>query len=386
MVDTVVQPLFVFPELQRYAVKQRGDFETALRKQAVSGSRVQLSDPRDLELQPNGVTRRWSFRFTWPAFVKVSSLLCRGLAATVADLAGIRLISTNKTTQAPLFDATEAVTVFNRALYLRFDQIATNNVLLDRHQRVIDGIFSPQHQLLTNWSSYNLLAERLQHADAQCAFYAGRMQGRRMQVWFRDTQPLFSFPYNGTNWQAWYGYFMANAETANGAVGVEPVLYTPAGVCRLPIPGLGVTRVRHAGRKFQQSLDSMLESAVAWGRDVTGWRERMFALSQQPLCSADYVFDRSAMTRDTDWLRSAMKVPAVVARAAISRAVVRRDVKDGGLDLSEMGSVTPHGRTRLDFYCGLCETARRCAPTHRARLENFAGKILLAETWPPLFS
>ncbi len=250
-------PLYTYPKIRQFNRDQQRDLVLALERLESNSEVDPITRKDELQLRPDGRTKQGGWQYTALAFKQVSSLLGPGIGRLMPDLSGTRA----RDIPPEFLSGSMAIVFFNALLDLRFQPFSAYRMIHNRDTRQVEGLIGNKHQYLKNSEFVQSVDDAMSGAPIPNAFYAARLIGRQLFVWWRAASPFATLAIAGKPWPCYRGWFACNGEITGLAVRLTGAVFTPVGVCLGPYKTHGA-RVSHRGRKFMQRITAELGKVV----------------------------------------------------------------------------------------------------------------------------
>jgi hypothetical protein len=331
-----------------------------------------IADPEELVIGPDGTTRRGGYRFTSNSFRHVAQLLAPGLSKFLPDLAGEVL---RKDVDEEMLDAHHARDIFNKLAHLRFPALRRCRLLRDEKAKTIDGVVGQKHRSLENLNMLDATRSALESNGSDLRLYAASVASRKLMLWYRACEPMFTRDIHGYPWSFYHGYYFRNSESTGTSVRGGFTVFTKHGSCLTPFTKQ--SRVSHIGRDFTKRLSKMFQYIL--GSEVP---------RQALATSVDSMTQTSLGYTATDD-KERRKFKASFIKALGSLGLPQRWAGEAFEDTLAIGSLDMLGRqpllltsrdyaqrTHFDIFCPLVRMARDLPMAQRERVEQVAYKVL----------
>jgi len=335
-----------------------------------------LMSPTELLLDNNGYTRD-GYRLTTLSFKEVCHFICPGSKVMLNDLAGM----TGKRGQDdPLSDGTMAVNFFNEVLDLRFPLLEGYRVIRNERQKLIEGIVGSKQRILDNLTLFNQTQETIRTVSEESEFWSAAILGRKMLLWYRKPDPLFSRTIARDNVLRFFpGYYFCNGEARGTSVRGTTAIYTRHGVCLGPYDEYG-GRLAHIGRDFNRRLDKMFGAILSKELPVNELEAGCDSMFQQPLGYAG--LDKEGRQERKSQLTRALaelKVPSRIGEELVDDAAFLGHTTEQEHTPRYDTERLFQSRTVFDLFCRLIGTARKINTRRREILERAGYQMLLGK-------
>lgn len=348
------------------------EFVDALNKAEMHTELADVERIDDLRLDQYGRTRK-GYRLTREAFARGSQLLSPGMAKMLSDIAGESV--TPK--RMEFVSARLAINIWNEMLSLRFPLLLSQRLILNAHNKTIDGFISSRHRYLGNLDLYHGVNDAIENMPAlQLSFHAGRLVGRKMAIWLRRGSPAFTVQISGEQRPFYTGYYFTNGEAAGSSVRGTPAVFTPYGVCLAQYGKYG-RRVSHTGRRFEDRFRGMLELVLSTELDQATMEQGVINMVTKPLGYLPTWTMKQTRER-TKSIVNALVLAGLQKSLALE--VVSIGLRGNNADcavLADIEAPTVYAARRVfDIFVPLFGFARRSYFSYREKIEQVAFSIL----------
>jgi hypothetical protein len=361
-------PLYVYPKIRTFNRDQQRELVLSLERLDQNSETEPIVRCEELQLRPDGTTKQGGRRYTALAFKQVSTLLGPGVGRLMPDLSGTR----HRDIPPEFLSASMAIYFFNSILDRRFPALTAFRSIRNLETNQIEGLLGHKHQVLKNSDFIRSVDEAMNSAPIPTAFYAARLIGRQLFVWWRATTPFLTLPVCGKQWSFYRGYYACNGEITGLSMRASNAIFTPTGVCLGPYKSHG-TRVSHRGRKFMQRINAELGKVANRDMHETELRTQIGPALDHSLGFTVGMTNKAIKQRLSILaaLLRRLGVDYNLANEVLQQAViVGRDI--GKPDIQPPAQVDRlyATRTALDLLICLLHTARRLDMQRREKLEQ----------------
>lgn len=370
-----VSLLFVRPPSASFRHDQLGDLTTHLQRLERNSSLLAIQRPDELTLNDKDRTHRGNYRLTSLCFQQVVSLLCRGGAQYMTDLAGISMpghVPSN------LYSPSSARSIYNELILLRHSVLHGFRLLRNDLTHTIDGLVGPKFHSYENLSMLNTIHDMLGSTRPDLRFHGAYMLGRKLLLWYRDRQPFHTLTADGAPWRFYHGYYLRNAETSGVGVRGCAAVFTPRGSCLSTFEKS--SRVIHVGSTFETRLRRMLDHTLGSSKPASELASRLTMMYQQSL--------GYTMTAERGRVERTRLLSKQLGQLGMSSFGAKQCLED----TLRLGSRLPTAaeeivdktrvystRTVFDLFSVLVRTARVLPVPQREVMEQVAYKVLLGK-------
>jgi hypothetical protein len=376
VVQALSQPtaggLYTEPVVRFFQHHEADAFDKALHAVDRATSVVNVSDINELLLSPTGQTLVGNRRYTAEGFMHIARTLSSGLWTLLVDISGGR--------RRPLvdpdsYDAVAAINIFNATLRLRFSQLDGKRLILTPQR--IEGL-GPSYCYMDNRTLFQAAQETIELSPVPTLFLGASLIGRRMNIWYRSREPMFSVPVGGKRRHFWTGYYIANGEVTGVSLRGAEAIYNSFGNCLGSLTEQG-QRVIHAGTTFTQRVERMLSRLISREPDVERLRERFVQLAATSLNLVGSEEVRQQREARILQILGRRSLPRSIAGDVLSNAICVGS--DTTLRPSHvmLTAETAAARTAYDLFCGLVRVGKKVGLDRREKLEQIAYELLLGK-------
>lgn len=370
---TSERQLYHRPPVYAFKPGQFEALEAKLREIENATTLTSLSDIAELQLDADGTTFSGGYHYTAASFRQICRTLAAGASTFFRDIGGMTVRTLD---QPDLVNDQLACAMFNQLLALRFELLTAFRVIRNEQSKLIEGMVGAKHFTLEN-STLNAMVRDLMAASGRdLRFYTGAVVGRKLLLWYRDPQPLFTVRVaTNQTWPLYHGYFFCNGEARGTSVRGTTALFTPQGSCLGPYKTYG-RRVSHIGRDFNRRLDKMFAFIV--GCNIP--REELYAGCKALLTTqlGYQGLNEKAQRVHTRLLLRSLSDLHIPQRLA---AVILDDAIEAGHDESQMNMICSLDQLRasrrmFDLFAATTRAARGLDVSRRETLEQAAFEML----------
>jgi hypothetical protein len=326
-------PSFFVPlRMQNFSFSRSAEFGSAIDR-LCDQTVVVSPSPSDLVMQPDG-SLACGFRFSGPAFHKFGDLCCRGLCSLVDRLSAMPMLF-------PL-----AVSTFNQVASATVDSWVRDYVMVvDQHERRIDGFIQRPFSVLFNKSVASILAD----LAVDYVRYESAVQGRKMVTRFYSQDPLGSF----SGYTFYRGLHVYNNEVVPGAIRATRAIVISPGPVTFCSPGF-----KRGSRGWKASTEERARemfSAVLRNEDAENLVPHLVSVCGRSLGLRG---DASDIVR-ARWLRRQLRgIPGPVSRKIVADLLT---TQRGGAEVSHLslsaGEIA--SKTFLDLFLAAGKSGRK---------------------------
>ena len=331
-----------------------------------------VDSPAEFQLNLDGTTKQ-GWRLTHTAFAQVAKMIGPGVSKCITDLSGINPLPEAR---EGLFDGGLAIEMWNRLVDLRYPVLGSKRVIRNEKTQLIEGLIGHKHQFLDNLTLYEQSIDSVANFQPDQELYAARLVGRRLALWFRDKNPMFSAPYGEDDWPYRRGCFFLNGEATGTSVRGTLALFTRAGVCLSPKHSV---KLPHSGRDFQTRLGSMFASVSSCEVDVEKLEQQAQTLEAKSLGFTTEMGEqeRKKHRKLLIALLSQLDVEKSTAESVIDLAIASgRDAATGFVAPPRAPSAVAASRRLVDVFVPLLVTANKMELARREKLQTAAYQVL----------
>jgi hypothetical protein len=247
--------LFAESPLQRFGEAQEPQLLAYLESLTSCSAMQQIVALRELQLDAGGKTAMDGRGYTRWAMWQVCQRSCPGLYKVVLDLdaAGSQQgLST-------------AVAIFNSLVDLRFtSKLYGCQSLVNTSQGLLEGVVGRTYRWASNAELYTRVADALEEVPGPLVFCGAVLAGRWLMWRYRQAEPI-TLPDGDVYYR---GYQISNHEIGKASVRLAPFLLRQADYTASVEPGLSVSRVRHAGSKFDRAVQNAVAKMTSSAEEV----------------------------------------------------------------------------------------------------------------------
>lgn len=367
--------LYQPPAIVKFSARDTTRLGQYLRDMDAATTLNPVMEPAELQLdERTRRTKRGGYTYTTPGFAQVTQLLAPGLSKLLPDLAG--MVATPDDRDRYISGA-RAIKIFNDVIDLRFEQFSPYRVIRHETGKTIEGLVGAKHQFLENLSLYDQVSDVVLKNRPDVPLYGGLLSGRRLALWYRSRQPLFTLPMSPKPWPFYYGYYFCNGEATGMAVRGTLAVFTPQGVCLGPYRRHG-GRVTHTGKEFFQRLGALFETLTTADLPEKELKEGAQALLVTPLGFGDLRTMRERRKRETVLTNtlSGLGIPQKLSRDIMHEAVLIGRETDPGKRPALEPSRLYASRMLFDLFTPLLRWALQLDFSRRERVEQAAYDVL----------
>lgn len=372
-----VRRFYTMPTIQKFTRGQEGSLVTTLRSLDNATSVAAANGISDLQLLDDCTTRAGQYRYTAHGFKQIASRLGPGVSRLIPDLSGTRL----RDIPEEYLDGQLAIRVFNALIDRRFGIFTPYRLIRNTSTRTIEGLVGGSHQFLDNVSFYNVVSETLRQAHQRVDFFAARLIGRRLFMWWREREPFNQLRMAGKSWPCYRGYYCCNGESGGVSARVTAAIFTPAGVCLAPYKLHGV-RVAHRGRDFTLRLGQDFSRVFAADLPLAEWREK---IPEALGASLGFPAVKDVKVRKQRLNLLATHLRRLSVDYTIAQEVLGATLHQGRtIGAAEVAPGMPQeqlfaSRKALDLLVCLLHVARRLDMSRREQVEQAAFHVLVGK-------
>jgi hypothetical protein len=365
--------LYVKPPMRRFKPGESEKLDQYLADLELRTKIRPVSAVADLAMLPDGTTAK-GYRYTSLGFNQLAYELSPGLSTIVPDLAGCKRKPEDELAR---FDLGAAIGVFNSVLALRFDLLKRQRMVCDGDRKLIDGLLGPKRQYLKN-------REMLQSANGALAghrdiqFFAAELIGRRLTIWYRSIEPVFTISCRGMKHPFYRGYYFCNSESSGTGLRGTDVYFGKQG-CALG-PFRSGTRMAHVGRNFGKRSEKLFGAVVERDPNTKKVADYLPGLALTSLNVIGTEEERAQQTTKlVHTLTRGRKISKWVAQDVVQNALtVGADDKE--LAPGDLLRPQPfEKRTAYDLFCALIRRSRGLGLERRENVEHVAYELMLGK-------
>jgi len=211
-----------------------------------------ITSLRMVQMDQYGKTLWGGYRMTVTAFNAVTTAAAPGLGKLIPNLVGM-----NRRADQPreYFSFEKGVSIYNKVVDLRFDELTNKRFVLNRRDRLVEGVLGPKYKYLDNSTYFQLAQDVVSGSSLPVQFSGARLAGRQLSLRFKQSEPIFSVgddPY-------FAGFHFSNTEMGGSAIkaGVTLERKQTGFSCFLE-----VGRVPHKGKDFKPRLKHLLAKVL----------------------------------------------------------------------------------------------------------------------------
>lgn len=365
--------LYVKPPMRRFKPGECSKLDKYLEDLELRTKIVPVSCVADLAMQPDGATASGN-RYTAIGFTQLAYELSPGLSTLVPDLAGCKRKPEDELER---FDLGAAISVFNSVLTLRFDLLKRQRMVCDGDRKLIDGLLGPKRQYLRN-------REMLQSCNDALAghrgieFFAAEIMGRRLTLWYRSRDPVFTISCRGMKHQFYRGYYFCNSESSGTGLRGTDVYFGKYGVALGPFRA--GTRMAHVGRTFRKRSEKLFGAVVERELNTKKVGDYLPSLVLTSLNVVGTEEERAQqITKLVHTLTRGRKISKWVAQDVVQNALAM-GADEQGLSPGDLLRPQPYEkRTAYDLFCALIRRSRGLGLERRENVEHVAYELMLGK-------
>jgi len=368
---------FVYPKVHRYSKDDKALLAKNLRDIDSQTDHEGLEDADDICLALDGSTLNTGCRFTEGAFKQIASHICPGLSTFISDLSGTILSDHNR--GGSDIDGAKAVGVWNEIIRKRFHRLNAYRLVRNRHEQLIEGIISRKYTYLENYALFNEACDILSLDHPGVDLYGALVVGRRVTLWFRDEQPMFTINVDGVDRPFHKGYYFTNGEATGNAVQGTIAVFTPFGICLGDFKKHG-DKLKHSGKNFHLRLGQMFTKVAKVEFPVTELKAGAENLLVQSLGFVP-LWEKEEQEHRMKEIIATLQVAGVAQRDG--KEILQDALSNGykGEDTLVMETSRKYaGRKLIDLFVTMLVTARKLGFKKREKLEKAAFQLLTGTT------
>lgn len=365
--------LYVKPPQRRFKpgeFEKLDDYLDALEKRTYIDD---IKSVTDLAMMPDGRTAAGN-RYTAIGFNQLAYELSPGLSTLVPDIAGCHRKPEDEIER---FDLGAAISVFNSVLSLRFDLLKRQRIVRDGDRMLIDGLLGPKRQYLRNREMLQSASEALL-GQRDIQFYAAELVGRRLALWYRSREPVFTISCRGMAHPFYRGYYFCNSEASGTGLRGTDVYFTKHGCAMSPFRN--GTRMAHVGRNFGKRAEKLFGNVVDREPNTKKVQAYLPGLVTTSLNIIGTEEEREQLQMKlVHTLSRGRKISKWVAQDVVQNAlhVGADDQPLSGVDL--LRAQPFEKRTAYDLFCALIRRSRVLNLERRENVEHVAYELMLGK-------
>jgi len=365
-------PLHVRPTVNMFRRGQEADLAAHLERVEQDTNILPLMAPSELILGYEGETAA-GYKYTTLSFKEVCHIVCPGSKVMLNNLAGM----TEKSRQNPeLASGKMATDFFNEVMQLRFPLLESYRVIYNEKDQLIEGIVGSKQQILDNLTLFRQAQETIRTISTDVEFWSAAILGRKMLLWYRKPDPLFTRRLGEDVVSFYPGYYFCNGEARGTSVRGTAAIYTRYGVCLGPYDEFG-GRLAHIGRDFHRRLDKMFGAVLSKELPVEELEAGCDSMCRTPLGYAN--LDKKARQERRQQLTRSLaelKVPSRIGAELVEdAALLGHDTRQPHIPAYDTERVFA-SRTIFDLFCRVVKTARKINTRRREVLERAGYQML----------
>lgn len=336
---------------------------------------VPIVDEAQLLMSPAGRLAETGYRFNPIGFEALSRSLSTGLAAMFNELSGEAYCGAFREDKPPNMAA--AVSIYNTTLRVRFDALRERTILVNHHEKSVDGFLGLDHRMLDNTQFFDLIQREMAAKQPQAEFSRAELVGRELRIYYLDPESRRDgmHPDPGHTFAA--GWYFSNREDAGHAIRAALCLFTKFGAAIEP-PNKN-SKVVHSGS------DLLGRTAVLVGRKAAQTTDLALAARQlKSLLAMSMDFSDDKKQFDIAVRRWA----GYLGKYKISHDLARTIVKNAALvgsDISPRDAIEVYNeavlksRNAYDLLCAILRQSRHEYATYRDLLQSVAMRMLIPD-------
>lgn len=376
---TMLQLFAVDPPSERFRANQEGELRKKLDDIHSHTVFEQIETAREVTLDPQGRTLAGNYQLTTWAFYQLCNAVCPGMYRFIVELSG-----KNRRADQPRQDYSfeEALAVFNRTVQRRFrSRVEGRQIIRNTRTHLIDGIVGPKYRFLPNLELFEQARDLLTTEIGDLEFYEAVLNGRWLLLRFYRRTALFTLPVpDGVPVPDRFfgGFHFSNSEVGQSAAKAGIMLLRDIGRTASISPLVSSSRLRHAGKGFEEKLALAIASTTEKLLPAEQYRQRLLMLQAMPLGLGNedqHVEEQRREDLVTALVRRRMN-PGI-ARRILGHAMCRGSYDSARVSLARVSPATMKQRDAFDLYNAIGREAKVHAINQRERAEQIAYALLL---------
>lgn len=363
MPPPVVVRLTVDSPRRRFGVGGLDKLREALEAVDRASDVAPVTSPEDVTIRGDGRVGH-GLRLTNWALYQLCRDVCPGLYRVIAGLQD----GGEETTLA-------AIGIFNQLVRLRYrDALADRQMLCDRVAGTVDAVVSSRYKFLPNRALLDAVCASAAKCGKDVRFYEAVLQGRWFMARHYQSPALFEAP----DGRYHAGYHFSNQEGGQSSLRGANSVVRSKGLLTFLGLSAGDKYVRHAGRKFGDRLQSLIDKVLGHEVQAEVYRDAVETLRGQSL-GLGQRYDAQENKRRRQ-LVGQLKRRSTLPRSLCARIVASAMTQAGDVDeasathrlsLQEVSS-----RTVYDLMIAASREGKRCAVATREAAERLAFGLL----------
>lgn len=355
-----------------FSAQQENDCANYLLKRSASTELVPVSDISQLTLTADGRLTDTGYRFNVLGFNALCNAISGGLGRLFGEISGetpVKLINIDE------YSIPSAVSIYNEAMRVRFEQLRERNLMVDHSARVVDGFLGLNHKMLDNADFLDIIRNEIGSNVPEAQFYRGELVGREFRVYILDTSNSWVDKNSGADNLFSAGWYFCNREDIGNAVRAVPCLYTRYG---LALGELGRKhRIAHVGSDLVGRTGALVSKTFEQQIDMSELNARLFALKKF----------RLGFDEDKDKFDAAFKKwTTYLINHGIQKEPAKQIVKNAamvGADIQPRNPLDVYTkkvlieRTGYDLVCSVLRNARNQPTYIREKIQTVGMELLL---------
>lgn len=337
---------------------------------------VPIVDEAQLLMSTVGRLSETGYRFNPIGFDALARALSNGLSAMFNELSGEAYRGAFREDKP--INLAAAVSIYNTTLQVRFDSLRERTLLINHHEKSIDGFLGLDHRLLDNTQFFDLIQREMEEKQPEAEFSRAEIIGRELRIYYIDPQSRRTDFHHDPRHAFASGWYFSNREDSGHAIRAALCVFTKFGAA-IESPHKN-SKVVHMGSDLLGRTAVLVGSTAARSIDMAVVAKRMQVLLSTTLSFSDDRKQFEDAVRHWAGYISRFKIRHELARLiAKNAAMVGSDIEPrDAIDVYNATVLT--ARTTYDLMCAILRQSRQEYATYRDLLQAMAMRMLLPDT------
>jgi hypothetical protein len=367
--------IFVPVTALSFSQDQEADCAAFIDKRSAHTELVPLSDAEQLTLTAAGKFTDTGYRFNVLGFIAVCDAIAIGLHRVFGEISGE---SPSKLIDADAYSLPSAVSIYNEALRVRFETLRERNLLIDHHDRVVDGFLGLNHKLLDNSVFFETIQNARTDKPDDTIFYRAELVGRELRVYILDPATKTTDAHPDSRHVFAAGWYFCNREDAGNSVRAIPCLYTRFGVALATDKNRN--RLPHVGTDLSGRTAQLVVRTFTKSIDMVELKQRIATLREFKLGFTDNQTEFETVVKKWIGYLVSFGLSKETARAIVRNAAFSGADIEPRNPLDAYTGKVLETRNGYDLVCATLKHARN-QPTHvREKIQSVGLSLLLPAT------
>lgn len=337
---------------------------------------IAITKPEDIYFDS---TARLQGRYKLSAgsLANLCSRLLPGLAQTINNLAGSKLTD-EQLAASSSHNPTMAVKWLNEVIRLRFNRVKGYSLIVDSYKKVVEGFVGRKYAYLSNLDLYNKATEFVSTAKRPAQFCEAVLQGRRLMLRYKDTEPLFAIEKATGVLEPFYGGFhFANSESGDCSIKASSVLIREWGNTKAVSDFADGSKIAHVkGRQFDLKFTDLLDRLKFKSEEIVSHKNSIQRLMRTSLHLGKTPEAHSKAIKLLERRLIGKGLPYDFVQSTIRHLLVHGSYKNDTISSDQEPMTVFERRNLFDLYNALGHRAKFLEVDEQELAEQVAFKLL----------